>query len=160
RDDLRLSYVEIGVLLTVPAVAANLLEPFVGVLGDVWNRRALVLGGGVAFTLALGLVAASSGFWPLLLAFVLLNPASGAFVNLAQATLMDGAPEDRERNMARWALAGSTALAVAPFGVGALVALGAGWRALFAALAILSACAVAVVWRIPHETPAEDEADS
>ncbi len=160
RDDLRLSYVEIGLLLTVPAMIANLVEPLIGVLGDVWNRRALVLGGGVVFSLALALIAASPSFWMLLAASVLLFPASGAFVALAQASLMDAAPEDRERNMARWALAGSTANAVAPFCVAALVTVGAGWRTLFAALAVGSVAGLAAVWRLPHATPECEEGTS
>jgi FSR family fosmidomycin resistance protein-like MFS transporter len=153
RDDLGLSYVEIGLLLTVPAVAANLVEPPIFLLGDVWNRRALVLGGGVAFALGLALAAASGGLAALLAAFVVFSPASGAFVNLAQASLMDDAPEDRERNMARWALAGSAANAAAPFCVGALLAMGAGWRSLFFALSVASVGLVAAVRRVEFRTP-------
>ena len=85
RTDLELSYVEIGVLLSAPAIFAHLIEPAIGILGDVWNRRALVLGGGVVFGAALALVAVSPGFLFLLAAFALLHPASGAFVSLSQA---------------------------------------------------------------------------
>ena len=42
----------------------------------------------------------------LLVAFALLYPASGAFVSLSQASLMDLEPERREHNMARWTVAG------------------------------------------------------
>ena len=67
----------------------------------------LVLGGGVVFAASLALFAGAGGFWPLLLALVLFYPASGAFVSLTQAALMDAEPGRREQNMARWALAGS-----------------------------------------------------
>jgi FSR family fosmidomycin resistance protein-like MFS transporter len=107
RDDLRLSYTQVGVLLSVPGVVGNLIEPSFGILGDVWRRRTLVLAGGVVFALASLLVGLSTSFAALLAATILLNPASGAFVGLSQATLMDAAPERREQNMARWALAGS-----------------------------------------------------
>ena len=50
RDDLALTYVQIGLLLGIPGVIASLIEPWLGILGDVWRRRVLVLGGGVVFT--------------------------------------------------------------------------------------------------------------
>ena len=59
RDDLGLSYAQIGLLLGVPSVVGNLIEPFLAVLGDVWRRRAIVLGGGAAFAAALLLTALS-----------------------------------------------------------------------------------------------------
>src|SRR5947209_7944321 len=41
RDDLRLDYGQVGVLLGLPNFIANFIEPFLGILGDVWRRRAL-----------------------------------------------------------------------------------------------------------------------
>ncbi|MET0648099.1 MAG: MFS transporter, partial [Pyrinomonadaceae bacterium] len=114
RDDLRLSYTQVGILLSVPPIVGHVVEPALGVLGDVWRRRALVLAGGVAFAAGTLLVGASAGFGMLLAASILSNPASGAFVGLSQATLMDAAPERREQNMARWALAGSVGNSVGP----------------------------------------------
>ena len=40
-------------------------------------------------------------FLYLLVAFILFYPASGAFVNLSQATLMDSETDRHEQNMAR-----------------------------------------------------------
>ena len=48
RTDLGLSYVQIGLLLSVPSIVGDLVKPGIGILGDVWRRRWLVLGGGVA----------------------------------------------------------------------------------------------------------------
>ena len=59
------------------------------------------------FAVALLLTALSRDFGLLLVSFVLFYPASGAFVSLSQATLMDLQPSRREQNMARWTLAGS-----------------------------------------------------
>jgi predicted MFS family arabinose efflux permease len=53
------------------------------------------------------LVALGHSFELLLLAFVLMYPASGAFVSLSQASLMDLAPDRREANMVRWTIAGA-----------------------------------------------------
>jgi len=52
RDDLGLSYAEVGVLLSVPSFISCIVEPFMGILADVWRRRVLALAGGVAFTLS------------------------------------------------------------------------------------------------------------
>lgn len=149
RDDLALSYVEVGVALGAPGLVGFAVEIFLGVLGDVWDRRALVLGGGVAFALGTLLVGGSYTFAVLVFALSLLSPASGAFVGLSQATLMDADPARREQNMARWAAVGSAGNVVGPLALGAALALGAGWRGLFVCLAALSAVALALVWRQP-----------
>jgi len=138
RADLGLSYAQIGILLGVPAMVSSVVEPFLGVLGDAWKRRALVLGGGVLFCLSLLLTSVSHSFALLLLSFILFYPASGAFVSLSQATLMDVDPARHEHNMARWTLAGSLGVVAGPLVLGAAVILEAGWRALFAGFAALA----------------------
>ena len=87
RTDLGLSYAQVGLLLGVPNVIGNLIEPVIGILGDVWRRRVLILGGGVVFALALLLTALSQSFSVLLVSFVFFYPASGAFVSLSQERL-------------------------------------------------------------------------
>jgi FSR family fosmidomycin resistance protein-like MFS transporter len=136
RDDLSLSYGEIGLLLAIPAAVSAVVEPVLGVVAVAWRRRALVLGGGLAFAGALALAAVAHSAWLLLLAFALLYPASGAFVSLSQASLMDLEPERREHNMARWTVAGATGAIVGPLLVGAAAWAGLGWRGLFAAFAV------------------------
>src|SRR5512147_691062 len=84
RNDLHLTYTQIGILLSIPGLLANLIEPFLFILGDIWRRRVILLSGGVFFTLACVLTATSQNFVWLLLAFVLFNPSSGAFVGLSQ----------------------------------------------------------------------------
>jgi MFS transporter, FSR family, fosmidomycin resistance protein len=147
RDDLKLSYLEIGVLLSVPRVVGSLLEPAFGILGDVWRRRALVLGGGVAFALALALIGTANGFWALLIGLMLFNPASGAFVSLSQATLADAQPHRLEQNMARWALAGSLGNVLGPLMVSAFIGVGLGWRPAYLGLAGLAVVTLIIVWR-------------
>lgn len=153
RDDLRLSYTQVGVILSVPPVVGHLIEPLLGILGDVWRRRALVLAGGVAFAAGTLLVGLSTSFALLLAASILSNPASGAFIGLSQATLMDAAPERREQNMARWALAGSVGNSVGPAAIGACVWVGVSWRWSFVAAGVLMLLAVAAACRQPFETP-------
>jgi FSR family fosmidomycin resistance protein-like MFS transporter len=153
RDDLRLSYTQVGVVLSVPPLVGHAVEPLLGVLGDVWRRRALVLAGGVIFAAGTLLVGLSTGFAMLLAASIISNPAGGAFVGLSQATLMDAAPERREQNMARWALAGSIGNSVGPAAIGACVWAGASWRWGFAAAGALMLLSVAAAWRQPFKTP-------
>jgi|CXWK01.1.fsa_nt_gi FSR family fosmidomycin resistance protein-like MFS transporter len=151
--DLGLTYAQIGVLLGVPLLFSNVVEPILGILADVWRRRALILGGGLCFVGALLLTGFSQGFTTLLVAFMVFGPASGAFVSLAQATLMDLAPHRHEQNMARWTFAGSVGVLAGSLAIGALAWLGWGWRGLFLAFAALAALLVAVAWRQPLDKP-------
>jgi FSR family fosmidomycin resistance protein-like MFS transporter len=84
-----------------------------------------------------------------LAALVVANPASGAFVSLAQATLMDLAPAARERNMARWTLAGSFGYVGGPVLVASAVWVGFGWRAALAGLAVAAVPVVLLTRRLP-----------
>jgi len=105
RADLHLNYVQIGLALSLPGLLANFVEPFLAILGDVWKRRVLILFGGLVFTFSLLHTSFSFSFVFLLFSFILFNPASGAFVSLSQASLMDSNPARREQNMARWTFA-------------------------------------------------------
>jgi FSR family fosmidomycin resistance protein-like MFS transporter len=131
RTDLRLDYAQVGLLLGVPNVMSGLLEPVLGILGDAWRRRLLIVGGGGVFALALLLTGLSQSFPALLTAFILLYPASGAFVTLSQATLMDSDIERHEQNMARWTLAGSLGIVLGPLALGAVTTANLSWRGLF-----------------------------
>ncbi len=158
RSDLGLDYVQVGLLLGMPSLVSSLVEPFLGILADTWKRRVLVLGGGVFFVLALGLTSQSHSFYLLLLSFVFLYPASGAFVSLSQSELMDLAPARHEQNMARWTFAGSLGVVTGPLVLGAVAALKLGWRDLFLFLAVLSVVPLASAWRFPFASkPAQPE---
>jgi FSR family fosmidomycin resistance protein-like MFS transporter len=128
RDELGLTYADVGLLVAVPNLVATTVEPLFGLLGDAGRRRGVVVAGGAAFALALAGWATAGGFVPLLAAFVLLATASGAFVSLAQATLVDLHPRGPDAAMARWALAGSAGVTLAPLALAGAVALGVGWR--------------------------------
>ncbi|HEX7090615.1 MAG TPA: MFS transporter [Longimicrobiales bacterium] len=149
RTDLGLSYVQVGLLTSVPYIFGCILEPPLGLLGDAWNRRRIVRAGGIAFAAALLFVALGGAFLPLLLALMLLNPASGAFVELSQATLMDLEPTRRDLNMARWTLAGSIGAVAGPVVLAGAGMAGFGWRGVLVALAAFSAVLVVATWRVP-----------
>ena len=153
RTDLGLSYAQVGVLLSLPNVVGSLIELAIGVLGDVWKRRVLVLGGGAVFALALLLTALSQDFAVLLISFILFYPASGAFVSLSQANLMDLDPDRHEQNMARWVFAGSVGVVAGPLALGAAAALGLGWRGLYFVFAGLTLILLAITRRVTYAAP-------
>src|SRR3990172_8506542 len=84
RTDLALTYAQIGLLLGIPRIVGNLIEPALGLLGDVWKRRALIVGGGLIFAAASLLTGFALNFSILLIAYSVLSPASGGFVWLSQ----------------------------------------------------------------------------
>jgi FSR family fosmidomycin resistance protein-like MFS transporter len=148
RTDLHLNYIQIGLALSLPGIIGNMVEPILGILGDVWKRRVLILGGGVLFTLSCLLTAVSHNFIFLLISFMVFNPSSGAFVSLAQATLMDLDPTRHEHNMARWTFAGSVGIFLGPLLLGGAAYIGFGWRGVFIILAGISILILAGAWRI------------
>ena len=158
RTDLDLTYVQIGLLLSVPGIFSTFVEPFIGILGDIGYRRILVIGGGVAFAAALGLISVSQGFVVLLLAWMVFYPASGAFVSLSQASLMDYDPSRREQNMVRWEFAGWVGFALGPLALAGAIAVGLGWRVAFLTMAAITLPAIIAVSRRPFG-PKRNEPD-
>lgn len=136
RTALGLSYAQVGLLLGLPALFNLVLEPVLLLVGDTPRRKALMVAGGMALGVALALAASARRFEALLIGLVLAFPASGAFVTLSQASLMDRSPGREPQAMARWTLAGSLGNLVGPLLLAGVVALGASWRWGFAGLAI------------------------
>lgn len=162
RTDLSLSYVQIGILLGAAAIAAGVLEPIIMLLGDTHWRRALILGGGLILAATFGAIAVARGFPPLLVAFALGSPASGAFVTLSQATLMDLNPGRQPQAMARWSLAGSLGNLSGPLLLAAVLSSGASWRWTFAGLAAATLLLAGVLSRMqfPEGMPNNRIADA
>lgn len=158
RDDLNLTYTEIGLILGLPSLIAVFIEPIIGILSNMGYRRYLILGGGVVFGGSLALTGLSDGFVSLLIAQVISAPASGAFVGLAQAALMDYDTQRHEQNMARWTLAGSVGITVAPLMLGVMATIGFGWRGLFLLIGIMSVMMVVALRKVrfPAVRPDED----
>ncbi|MEC4814180.1 MAG: MFS transporter [Scytonema sp. PMC 1069.18] len=152
RNDLHLNYAQVGMLLTIPNTISSLVEPILGIWGDIGQRPQLIVGGGVAFAIALLQISLSHNFPLLLIGFVLLYPASGCFVSLSQATLMDVEPTRHEQNMARWVLAGSVGNVIGPLILAGTVALHQTWRSAFFTLAVLTVLLLGMLWKFPMKT--------
>ncbi len=152
RHDLALSYSQLGLLASVPVLLGSLLELPVGALaGQGGRRRRIVLAGGAGFLAALLGTALARSFGWLLISFIAFYPASGAFVSLTQAGLMDADPDRQEQHMARWNLAGSTGAVLGPLLLTGILAAGGSWRGGY--LVVAGAAAVAWLglarWRMP-----------
>jgi len=160
RDDLALTYTQIGLLATIPGLVGIALEPLIGLIGDTRHRRALVLGGILATVLGLFLTSIGTTFAIILIAFCILYVSSGAYVNLAQATLIDLNPTRAEHTMARWTLLGSVGVALAPLIVTALFLIGRDWREMYLALAIAALIYAAFLARVRFDAHAGADEDS
>jgi FSR family fosmidomycin resistance protein-like MFS transporter len=158
RNDLQLNYAQIGLALSLPGLLSIGIEPIFGILGGGSRRRLLILGGGVAFAAALVVTGLSPTFGFLLAGSILFHPASGAFVSLSQASLMDLEPERHEQNMARWTFAGSLGVFLGPLLLGAFSLLGWGWRGMMFGLAACALLVLALAWRgIPRASSQEED---
>ena len=138
QHSLGIGYAQLGLLGAVPLLAGGLLELPAGL---VRNRRAGILGGGVLFVLALASVAFAQNFAELLVALTLFFPASGFFVTLTQASLMEGEPDRQAQLMARWDAVGWTGAVAGPLLVIAVLAAGGSWRTAYLAVAAVAAVA-------------------
>jgi MFS transporter, FSR family, fosmidomycin resistance protein len=153
---LSLTYAQVGLVLAIPGFVGSALDPIVGVVGDTPRRRMLLVLGGVGFMLSAALSSVALGFWMLLVALVIGNPATGAFVSLAQATLMDLDPGERERNMARWTLAGSFGYVGGPVLLAAALWFGLGWRSPIALLGLAALPLTFATSRLPNVASADE----
>ncbi len=134
QADLGLTYAEVGLLLGLPGMINAFVEPLLLLLAEgIWRRR-LILAGGLALALAWLTISAAGGFPLILAAAALAHPASGAFVTLSQASLIEANPGREAAMMARWNAVGSLGSLLGPAIMAAALALGASWRLPFALL--------------------------
>lgn len=160
KTELALTYTEVGLLLSLPALVAVFAEPLAGLLGDTRHRRLMVLGGVAATFVGLVLVAVGQVYLVILAAFVVMASASGAYVNLSQATLVDRDAGRAEHTLARWVLVGAVAVTVSPIIVTAALYAGFGWRGLYWGAAGLAGCFIARLWPLRFDAHAGAEAES
>jgi MFS transporter, FSR family, fosmidomycin resistance protein len=144
RADLGLSYAQIGLLIGIPLLAGSLLELPLGLIaGQGRSRHRLVLAGGAVVMASLAAAAAARSAGVLLVAFVAFFPASGAFVSLTQAALVDADPGREQQRMAAWNLAGSAGAVTGPLLLAGVLTLGGGWRSAYLVLAMAAGVALA-----------------
>lgn len=159
QQDLGLDYAQVGLLLGLPHVIGVLVEWFLMLLGDTRYRKLLVIGGGIAVIAAILMISSSMNFVFLLAGLVLAYPASGAFVTLAQAILMDIHPGREPQMMARWTVFGSLGNLLGPLILAGIFGIGLSWRWGYFSLLLLVIPLVAFVWfsHIPYPSAARVE---
>jgi len=146
RTDLGLTYIQIGILLGLPGMINTFIEPILMLLGDTRYRKCIMLVGGVAIAASLAAIASTRYFPVVLIGMVIGFPASGAFVSLSQATLMDLNPGRQSQMMARWTVAGSIANLIGPLTLAGVFALGLSWRWAYLGMAVMCLVLVLMTW--------------
>src|ERR1051326_630394 len=121
RDKLGLSYEQVGLLFTVGALIAMVLEPIINLLSDRGSKKSWILSGLGLFVVATLMAGYARNFAFLLLAFVMFAPAGSLVVGLAQAALIDLNPGENLRMMARWTLLGGIGDFLSPLTVAIVV---------------------------------------
>jgi predicted MFS family arabinose efflux permease len=130
RDQLGLSYGQIGLLFSVEALSGMILSPIISLLSDRGTKRWWVIGGSLGLAISLVLMGSTHNFGLLLAAFAFSSPAGSAAVGLSQAALIDAAPQESAQTMTRWTLMGSVGDLLSPLAVAAIASLHLGWPAL------------------------------
>jgi len=160
RDQLGLSYGQIGLLFSVEALSGMILGPIISLLSDRGSKRWWVVGGSLGLAISLVLMGSTHNFALLLAAFALSSPAGGAAVGLSQAALIDAAPQESTQTMTRWTLMGSVGDLLSPLAVAAIAALQLGWPALCWLGAAIWFCAALLLALQHFPRPAEVVSDT
>lgn len=161
RDDLALSYTQVGLIFTVGQIVGLVFDPLMNLMSDRANKRWLVLLGMLGSALGYGLIAVAPHFAALLIAFSLISIAGTTSLDMAQATLIDGDLAAAARTMTRWTIAGGIGDLMTPLLIAGALGLGFGWRPLFWVAVLLWLGMATVVWpqRFPEASHAHDESD-
>jgi MFS family permease len=157
------SHAMLAALLFVgPGIVALCIEPLIFLLADRYPRAWFVRGGLTALAIATVLAGLAPGPFALSCAISVCWIATGSAASLAQATLIDRAPDQRAKTMARWTLLALIGDILAPALLAGLGAIGLGWRAGYVIVGCLLGGWAVVTWLvpIPHTTDADDEDDS
>ncbi len=131
REQLGLSYTQIGLIFTISALFGMVLEPLINLLSERGSKRYWILGGLLVSIFGFLLKASTSSFVLLLLAFIITSPAGDASIGLSQAALVELAPTRATQVMARWTLLSSIGDLLAPLILVAIVGIHLGWAGLW-----------------------------
>ena len=159
QNEFQVSYgMAAGWLIAAFGLLAVVLEPPLFLLADRYPRRWFVCGGLAVLAVSCFIAASASSYWILFAALLLFGPASGCGVGLAQATLVDANPGDRERMLLRWTLSGSLGDLSAPLLLIGLAGLGLGWRTAFALSGVVATGLAVSLWRQPFPNLQDEDA--
>ncbi|HEX6778647.1 MAG TPA: MFS transporter [Ktedonobacterales bacterium] len=146
RDGLRLSYQQVGLLLSVGPLSSALLEPIILLMSDRWSKPWLLRGALLCVIGGWALAGAAPNFLWLLMTVALESPATGVVLGLAQTALIEQSSSGTERAMTRWTIMGAVGDLASPLAVAGLLVLGLGWRQLYWVGAAIWLFALIAVW--------------
>jgi MFS family permease len=130
-------------LLLIPGIVGFVVEPFLFLLADRHPRAWFIRGGALAMAATAFAAAAAPSIHVVTVATAFAYVAGGCAVSMAQATLVDAHPDERERILTRWAMLGVVGDLAGPALFAGLAAAALGWRAAYAIVGALVA-----VWAV------------
>jgi MFS family permease len=154
RDQLGLSYEQLGLLFSVGACSGMILDPILSLLSDRSSKPWWILAGFLGLAVGFALAGSVHNFVLLLAAFALIFPAGSAAIGLSEAALIDIAPNDSTRIMTRWTLLSSIGDMLSPLAVTMILTLGLGWSGLCWIAAGLWIIAALFIWPQRFPSPA------
>lgn len=141
-----------------PGIGALVVEPVIFLYADRYPRAYFVRGGLAVLSIATIACGLAPGPWTLGLATSVCWIATGCASALAQATLIDAAPDQRARTMARWTLLSLAGDLCAPVLLAALSIAGLTWRTAYVIVGALIAVWTIVAFATPFGAALSDEA--
>ena len=159
RDHLHLSYTQAGLLFTIGAFSGLIFDPIINLLSDRGSKRYWILAGLLFFSATYVFAGIAPSYTLLVLAFILLAPASEAAIGLSQAALIDFYPNKSAWVMTRWVLLSGIGDVLAPLVIAGIATLHLGWTALcfFAAALWIGPAIIIGLQRFPHMKATEAE---
>ncbi len=158
RNQVPMSYTQIGLLFSVGALSSMLLEPLVNILSDLTSsKKYWVIGAMVVLATAFLMAGLAHSFAVLLISFALLYPANDIAEGVAQTSLVDDNPNKSTRTLTRLAYFGNMGDFLAPVTVAIIAFLTLGWFTLCSLAALVWFCVAAVMLfqRFPQITHRE-----
>lgn len=141
RDQVPMSYTQIGLLFSVGALSSMILEPVVNLLSDLTSsKKYWVIGAMGVLAGAFLLAGLAHSFVVLLISFALLYPANDIADGVIQTSLVDDQPNKSTRTLTRLAYFGNMGDFLAPVTIAIIAFLALGWFTLCELAAAIWLC--------------------
>lgn len=124
KEQLHLSYGEVGLILTVLSIVSSFAQPMIGYLSDISRHRWLIPGGILLAPLGMALLGVAPGYGWMLAAVLLVGLGAAAYHPEAARTAVELAGSRKGTGMAFWVVGGHIGNAFGPLYVAAVVAAG------------------------------------
>jgi fucose permease len=138
RDQVSMSYSEVGLLFSVAAVSSMILEPVVNILSDLTHsKKYWVIGAMIVLSGAFLMAGLARSYAVLLLSFAMLYPAQDIADSAIQTALIDDEPGKSTRTLIRLAYFGNMGDFLAPVTVAVIAFFALGWSTLCLLAAVI-----------------------